>query len=70
MDVEEEAVVEVNSRFGYGILGRTATPSFPEIPPHANLTYNITLKNIQMEPIIEELSCRERRKIGYTNDSV
>lgn len=65
MDVEEEAEIQVCSRFAYGMIGRPSVSSFPEIPPHATLTYNVTLKNVHMEPHIEELTYHEKRKIGY-----
>ena len=62
MDTEEEAEIEVNSRFGYGSIGRDFP--LPVIPPNADLKYNITLKSVQMEPDMDELSLEDRRKIG------
>lgn len=64
MDAEEEAEVQVNSRFAYGTLGRPSTSSFPEIPPHATLMYSVVLKEVHMEPNIEDLTYHERKKMG------
>ncbi|KAJ8679260.1 hypothetical protein QAD02_015047 [Eretmocerus hayati] len=63
MDVEEEAVIEVHSRFAYGSLGRKSPP-LPDIPPDAKIIYEVTLKQVEMEPDIEELDHHDKRRIG------
>ena len=63
MDVDEEAEIEIHPRFGYGELGRN-TPSLPEIPSNAILTYNVTLKNVEFEPDIEDMQYSEKRRVG------
>ncbi|XP_011494478.1 PREDICTED: peptidyl-prolyl cis-trans isomerase FKBP8 [Ceratosolen solmsi marchali] len=62
MDLEEEAELEICPRFAYGALGRNLP--LPEIPPNSKLTYNVILKDIKMEPDIDELPYTEKRRIG------
>lgn len=68
MDVEEEAELEVEPRFGYGSLGRNEA-SLPLIPPNAKIVYNIVLKNVEMEPDMDTLPYSEKRRIGYVQIS-
>ncbi|XP_011312767.1 peptidyl-prolyl cis-trans isomerase FKBP8 [Fopius arisanus] len=59
MDVGEVAQIEISPRFAYGDLGKK-----PDIPPGATLHYNITLKAVEMEPIVEEMGFTQRREFG------
>ncbi|EFN77170.1 FK506-binding protein 8 [Harpegnathos saltator] len=59
MDVNEIAVIEVDPRFAYGILGQR-----PDIPPDATIEYTVELKTVDLETDIDTLSIKQRKEIG------
>lgn len=59
MDVGEEAIVEVASRFGYGAVGDP-----PKIPPNVTITYTVKLLESYPEPDLESISYEKRRTLA------
>ncbi|KAI4503313.1 hypothetical protein M0802_001535 [Mischocyttarus mexicanus] len=59
MNVGEIAIVEVASRFAYGILGVE-----PNIPSNATIWYVVELISVQSETHLELLSISKRKEIG------
>lgn len=65
MDVGEESLIEIGPRFGYGDKGNADL----NIPPHATITYQLTLHSVQPEIDIAELSPERRLYYGSKKKS-
>lgn len=59
MDVDEEAEIEIASRFAYGALGEK-----PNIPSNVVLRYIVKLISVEFETEPESLTVHQRKKIG------
>ncbi|XP_043483886.1 peptidyl-prolyl cis-trans isomerase FKBP8 [Leptopilina heterotoma] len=59
MDVDEEAEIEIASRFAYGSIGEK-----PNIPSNVTLRYNVKLISVELEAEFESLTVNERKRIG------
>lgn len=63
MNVGEQAIVSVDSRFAYGTIGLLRENEVI-IPPSAKITYDIELKSTKEEDDLETISFGKRKEIG------
>ncbi|XP_038073276.1 peptidyl-prolyl cis-trans isomerase FKBP8-like isoform X1 [Patiria miniata] len=54
MDLGEVSIIKTSPRFAYGILGR-----LPDVPPNAEITYELELLNVQPAPDPGEMTIDE-----------
>ncbi|XP_022106769.1 peptidyl-prolyl cis-trans isomerase FKBP8-like [Acanthaster planci] len=54
MDLGEVSIIKTSPRFAYGETGRA-----PDVPPNAEVTYELELLNVQPAPDLEEMTVEE-----------